>query len=213
MTPRRPRASAGPAPLPGGTWPVGEDTRSVCRRPSGRAPTTPPDLRSGPARRSSRDEFGAADCHDAITAATVPASGPVITSPPGESDGRRRVALRGEPGTHRSTGVNPAPGLRSAAGRAASRPNPSANSVGGIGRNGEPPDGAPQHRTTQDRTPRLRPPDRSATARLTQPTAGGRPRPRTVAPGCPSLPHVPPPPAALGGAAAAPRSPPEPPPP
>jgi hypothetical protein len=43
-----------------------------------------------------------------------------------------RARTRGtEPGTHRNTGVNPVVGPPPTAGRAASRPNPSANSVGG----------------------------------------------------------------------------------
>ena len=50
---------------------------------------------------------------------------------------RTAAQCRAGPGTHGSSGVNPArtPG----AGRATSGPNPSANSVGGLGRNGEPP--------------------------------------------------------------------------
>ena len=119
---------------PGGAPPA--SFRRHTLRPSSRGP-----------RRASLDERPTADCHSSITALWWPS--PVGRHlPVGRPERTPPSRPPGEPGTHRSTGVNPAPGRTSGRGRAASRPNPSANPVGGRRKNGEPPDGVPLPCTT-----------------------------------------------------------------
>ncbi len=103
---------------------------------------TPPAVVRGVRDAGHLTKSSAADCHSSTTALWWP--GPVGRHlPVGRPERTPPSRPPGEPGTHRSTGVNPAPGRTSGTGRATSRPNPSANPVGGRRKNGEPPDGVP----------------------------------------------------------------------
>ena len=153
MLPRRPgpalRAEGGPGRGGG------------LRRPGHRGPAGAPDdgvaaALSASTRDASREEFRPSDCHDSITAVTLAASGRSSRPRPGRP---RRTPPSRRPPAGRRAGDPPqywgesCPRARLGAGRAASRPNPSANSVGGHGRNGEPPRGVPRAHHARSSSP------------------------------------------------------------
>ena len=114
--PRRPRPAVRARATGWRRWrPSTSRTPSGPRRSAGRRSGGCPDARRDDA---SRRRIPLRDCHDSITAVTLARVRPVVTSPPGSP--RRTPPSRlapidaGEPGTHRSTGVNPAvePGSR-----------------------------------------------------------------------------------------------------